>query len=180
MFLGLLVTFVCRSRFAARPSAITAYKRRCLKPVTRIARFVLPILLLVAIVSAQPASGWQLVWSDEFNGPAGTPPDPSKWNRNLGGGGWGNEELETYTGDLNNAFQDGKGNFVIRAMRDTNGNFTSARLLTGGPSADTHTADWSYRGVTSAAAGGAQRSVVGPKSDTVLIRFRNALPRSGA
>jgi hypothetical protein len=60
-------------------------------------------------VVAQP-SGWQLVWSDEFNGAAGTPPDPANWNFDLGGGGWGNGEAETYTNSASNVFQDGKGN----------------------------------------------------------------------
>jgi uncharacterized protein (TIGR03437 family) len=87
-----------------------------------------------------------LVWSDEFNGTAGTPPDPAKWNYDLGGGGWGNNELETYTNSTQNAFQDGKGNLVIRAMRDSSGRYTSARLQTGSPTASTRTTDgnWQY------------------------------------
>src|SRR5271166_1518820 len=35
-----------------------------------------------------------LVWSDEFNGAAGSLPDPANWNLEVGGGGWGNGELE--------------------------------------------------------------------------------------
>jgi uncharacterized protein (TIGR03437 family) len=91
-------------------------------------------------------TGWQLVWSDEFNGAAGTPPDPNKWNYDLGGGGWGNGEAETYTNFTNNAFQDGNGNLVIQAIRDSSGNYTSARLQTGSPDASTHTTDlsWTY------------------------------------
>jgi len=36
--------------------------------------------------------GWQLVWSDEFddNGL----PKPSKWGYDVGGHGWGNQELQ--------------------------------------------------------------------------------------
>ena len=83
--------------------------------------------LFAAVSSpAQPApaqNSWQLVWSDEFNGPAGTPPDPAKWNYDLGGGGWGNDELETYTNSANNVFQDGNGNLVIRAIRDVQRQF---------------------------------------------------------
>jgi uncharacterized protein (TIGR03437 family) len=110
------------------------------------ARLALMMFLAVIAMRAQGANGWRLVWSDEFNGPAGTPPDPAKWNRNLGAGGWGNAELENYTNDIRNAFQDGKGNLVIRAVRDASGNYTSARLLTGSPSASTRTADssWQY------------------------------------
>ena len=67
------------------------------------------------------------------------------WNYDLGGGGWGNGEAETYTNSPDNVFQDGKGNLVIRAIRDASGNYTSARLQTGGPGASTHTADLSWQ-----------------------------------
>ena len=42
-------------------------------------------------------------WSDEFDGPPNSAPDPSKWTFDLGGGGWGNQELETYTNSVDNA-----------------------------------------------------------------------------
>jgi len=93
---------------------------------------------------AQP-SGWTLVWSDEFNGAAGTPPNPANWNYDLGGGGWGNGEAEVYTNSANNVFQDGKGNLVIRAIKDASGNYTSARLQTGAPGASTNTTDLSWQ-----------------------------------
>jgi beta-glucosidase len=106
-------------------------------------------LLAASVVLCQTTtttSGWKLLWSDEFNGTAGSPPDSSKWNYDLGGGGWGNNEAETYTNSPNNVFQDGNGNLVIRAIRDSSGNYTSARLQTGSPGASTHTADnsWQY------------------------------------
>ncbi|HUJ23255.1 MAG TPA: glycoside hydrolase family 3 C-terminal domain-containing protein [Bryobacteraceae bacterium] len=110
----------------------------------------LPFLLCVGLLirvpaPAQTTSGWKLVWSDEFNGPAGAPPDPKNWNYDLGGGGWGNGEIEVYTNSANNVFQDGKGNLVIRAIRDASGNYTSARLQTGAPTASTNTADLSWK-----------------------------------
>jgi len=108
---------------------------------------VTTLIWLAAFAAAsQTTSGWQLVWSDEFNGAAGAPPDSTKWNYDLGGGGWGNFELETYTNSPNNVFQDGNGNLVIRAIRDSNGNYTSARLQSGSPGASTQTADnkWTY------------------------------------
>jgi beta-glucanase (GH16 family) len=58
---------------------------------------------------------WVLTWSDEFNGPNGTAPDPTKWNLVTGGNGWGNQELEYYTTDLANA-QVQNGNLVITAL----------------------------------------------------------------
>ena len=109
-------------------------------------RLVLLLIVTMSAASAQTTSGWQLVWSDEFNGAAGSPPDPTKWNYDIGGGGWGNGELETYTNSTNNAFQDGNGNLVIRAIRTGPGQYTSARLQSGSPGASTHTADgnWQY------------------------------------
>ena len=105
----------------------------------------LTLLIAFAAASQTTTTGWQLVWSDEFNGAAGTPPDPTKWNYDLGGGGWGNGEAETYTNSTNNAFQDGNGNLVIRAIRDSSGNYTSARLQTGSPGASTNTTDLSWQ-----------------------------------
>ncbi|MDT4988208.1 MAG: hypothetical protein QOI74_2302, partial [Micromonosporaceae bacterium] len=56
-----------------------------------------------------------LVWADEFNGAAGTAPDTTKWGRDLGGGGFGNNELEFYTNGAANAAMDGQGHLVITA-----------------------------------------------------------------
>jgi uncharacterized protein (TIGR03437 family) len=99
-----------------------------------------------ALAQTPPAqSAWKLVWSDEFNGAAGSLPNPANWNYDLGGGGWGNGELETYTNSANNVFQDGQGNLIIQAIRDSSGNFTSARLQTGAPGASTDTTDLSWQ-----------------------------------
>ena len=105
----------------------------------------LPALFVLAGTAAAQVTGWQLVWSDEFNGPAGSPPDPTKWNYDLGDGGWGNGEAETYTNSTQNAFQDGNGNLVIRAIRSSSGQYTSARLQTGAPGASTNTTDLSWQ-----------------------------------
>ncbi len=113
--------------------------------VTNIFRVAALVALTVGLALAQTTSGWKLVWSDEFNGSAGSPPDPTRWNYDLGGGGWGNGELEVYTNSPNNVFQDGTGHLVIRAIRDAAGNYTSARLQTGSPGASTHTADLSWQ-----------------------------------
>ncbi|MDP8981600.1 MAG: family 16 glycosylhydrolase [Acidobacteriota bacterium] len=112
----------------------------------RILRFATLLSLAGFLAVAQSPSAWKLVWSDEFNGPPGAPPDPAKWNYDLGGGGWGNSEAEVYTNSPNNVFQDGQGHLVIRAIRDAAGNYTSARLQTGSPGASTHTTDgnWQY------------------------------------
>jgi beta-glucanase (GH16 family) len=79
-----------------------------------------------------------LKWSDEFNGRAGAPPDRRSWKYDIGGGGWGNNELECYTASTKNSALDGHGHLVI-AARHTPGHecadgfvndYTSARLKT--------------------------------------------------
>jgi beta-glucanase (GH16 family) len=89
----------------------------------------------VAASQTQPTN-WHLTWSDEFNGPNGSPADPKKWNVATGGKGFGNNELETYTARLVNA-QQKDGNLVITAQKeDLTGpdgvprHYTSARLNT--------------------------------------------------
>ena len=71
----------------------------------------------------------ELVWSDEFDGPAQSPPSLRWWTRETGAHGWGNAELQRYTDDPANASHDGRGNLVVRARRGPDG-FTSARLTT--------------------------------------------------
>src|SRR5262249_4496462 len=68
-------------------------------------------------------------WSDEFDGPANSAPDGAKWTYDLGGGGWGNQELQTYTNLTENVRLDGQGNLVIRALSTSSG-ITSAPLKT--------------------------------------------------
>lgn len=77
-----------------------------------------------------PAS-WNLVWSDEFDQPNGTVPDPARWNQQEGGAGWGNGELQYYTKGTENSFiQDGM--LVIQAKEEymLGRDYTSARLTT--------------------------------------------------
>ncbi len=83
--------------------------------------------------SANPPPDWRLLWSDEFNQPDGSRPDPATWTFNTGGNGWGNNELEFYTDRTNNARVE-NGNLVIEARREEIGRrqYTSARLLTQG------------------------------------------------
>jgi len=88
--------------------------------------------VLITNAAAQSATGWKLLWSDEFNGPAGQLPDAKKWTYDLGYDCCGNNEIETYTNSTKNVFQDGNGNLVIRALRDSAGNYTSARIKTQG------------------------------------------------
>jgi beta-glucanase (GH16 family) len=82
--------------------------------------------------SAPADAGWQLAWSDEFNAGAWTAPNSGRWNRETGGGGWGNNEWQVYTTSTNNARHDGAGSLIIEARRESNGSYTSARLNTSG------------------------------------------------
>jgi beta-glucanase (GH16 family) len=86
-----------------------------------------------------PVPEWKLVWSDEFDGKE---IDRSKWDYDLGNGfydyeantwisGWGNNELEYYTREPENAFvKDGM--LHIRVVKESyNGcGYTSAKLKT--------------------------------------------------
>lgn len=58
------------------------------------------------------------VFRDEFDGPAGATFDHAKWTADLGGGGFGNQELEYYTTDTSNVALDGKGHLVITARAE--------------------------------------------------------------
>jgi beta-glucanase (GH16 family) len=79
-------------------------------------------------------TNWLLVWSDEFDGEVGDLPDPSVWTPDIGGDGWGNNQLEFNTSRAENASMDGDGNLAIVARREAyEGNsYTSARITTSG------------------------------------------------
>ncbi|WP_152570612.1 RICIN domain-containing protein [Paenibacillus tyrfis] len=91
-------------------------------------------LFCSSLPSTKAATTWNLVWSDEFNGNFGAAPDSRKWKYDIGGSGWGNNELQYYTDSRNNSYLDGNGNLVIKAVKENFGgnSYTSARLLTKG------------------------------------------------
>jgi beta-glucanase (GH16 family) len=97
------------------------------------------LVLWVAAAGSASAQPYTLRWADEFDGAAGSAPDQTKWNYDIGGNGWGNNELETYTRRTENAFLDGDGHLIIKLIKETlrgpDGimrDYTSARLLTKG------------------------------------------------
>lgn len=86
-------------------------------------------------VGSQPPAGAPpgfstLVWSDEFNGSS---INTANWGFDLGGGGWGNNELENYTSRPENA-RISNGMLVIETRRENFGGnaYTSARMKTQG------------------------------------------------
>ncbi len=96
---------------------------------------IVGLLLAAASAPAQTApagTAWQLVWSDEFNGPAGTLPNPSYWTYDLGTDCCGNDELETYTNSPENVHLDGLGHLDIHIENPSPGVYTSARIKTEG------------------------------------------------
>jgi len=100
--------------------------------------WVTAILLLITAISnlhAQPAG--RLVWSDEFDYTGS--PNAAKWDYDLGGNGWGNNELQYYTDREENAKVE-NGNLIITAALESYGgnDYTSARLVT------RNKGDWLY------------------------------------
>lgn len=83
------------------------------------------------------ATGWKGVWSDQFNGPAGSPIDTSKWEYQVGQGIFGNDEIEVMTDSTSNVYLDGHGHLDIAAIRQgkrwTSGRIKSLQAFTPEP-----------------------------------------------
>ena len=122
------------TRPAARPD-----ERPAARAAARSAAVLGVLALVVTAAAATPAAALpgpvpaavgDVVWSQEFNGAAGSAPDASVWSYDTGANGWGNAELQNYTTSRANSALDGSGNLVITARRESNGSYTSARLQT--------------------------------------------------
>jgi beta-glucanase (GH16 family) len=85
-----------------------------------------------ASYSPTPAPAAGFTFADEFTGTAGTAPDSASWGYDLGGGGWGNGELETYVQSATNAYLDGEGHLAITVTAAGKNGYDSARLVTRG------------------------------------------------
>jgi len=70
------------------------------------------------------SSTYPLVWSDEFDG---TTLNSANWTPEIGGGGWGNNEQQTYTSNSEN-LSVGGGSLLIQAKK-TGTSWTSARII---------------------------------------------------
>ena len=94
-------------------------------------------LLCMSSVSKINAQAYRLVWSDEFDYTGS--PETSKWDYDIGGHGWGNNELQYYTDRTENAKVEG-GSLIITAALESYGenDYTSARLVT------RNRGDWLY------------------------------------
>lgn len=90
-------------------------------------------------VNKNPRSNtYTLVWADEFN--YNGLPDSTKWGYEVGGTGWGNNELQYYTfADTANAVVKNGKLFITARKKEIEGKrFSSARLVTKGK------AEWKY------------------------------------
>lgn len=103
--------------------------------------FVCVVIVASLLAASAKTDTRSPAWADEFDGPVGSAPDSSKWRYDLGTGqnGWGNNELQTYTDRTVNAYLDGEGHLVIKAIRENftgadgaTRAYTSARLVTRG------------------------------------------------
>jgi beta-glucanase (GH16 family) len=128
-----------------------------LRPRSRLSRAALLAALASALLSttaavspvassapdSRPAA---VTFADEFDLPAGSPVDGSKWQLETGDNE-ANHERQYYTNSTNNAVHDGQGNLVITAKKENPGDYqcwygrceyTSARLNTAGKFTQTY------------------------------------------
>jgi hypothetical protein len=76
-----------------------------------------------------PPSGWSTVFSDDFNGAAGSAPS-SSWEYDTGpGSSFGTGEIETMTNSSSNVYLDGNGDLDITAL-GSGSSWTSGRIQT--------------------------------------------------
>jgi beta-glucanase (GH16 family) len=120
--------------------AIVARQRRAM--ARRVAGVLLAVTLgaTAALPSRDHARGFpvpptfasSLVFSDDFDGPAGSGPDPTHWGYDVGRWGQTSGELQYYTDRTDNARLDGDGNLDIIARPEeySGAKYTSARLQT--------------------------------------------------
>jgi beta-glucanase (GH16 family) len=99
-------------------------------------RGILLAALALALTGCRGATNpvpldWNLVWEDEFEGPAGQSPDASRWRYDIGTD-WGNAQLEYDTARPQNVSLDGAGHLAIVARREDylGQEYTSARINT--------------------------------------------------
>jgi beta-glucanase (GH16 family) len=114
-----------------------------LMTITRSVKLLAALLVVVFCWPQQSTNSaretrWRLVWADEFdyNGL----PDSKKWDYDVGGGGWGNKELQFYTALRKENARVENGHLVIEARRELweEREYTSARLVSRGKG------DWTY------------------------------------
>jgi beta-glucanase (GH16 family) len=105
-------------------------------------RLFLPIICLLCApffsLAQQGGKKLKPVWSDEFNYRG--LPDSTRWNYDVGGHGWGNQELQFYTRKRAENARVENGMLIIEARKEPweGKEYTSARLISKGKG------DWKY------------------------------------
>jgi beta-glucanase (GH16 family) len=98
--------------------------------------FCISLLLgACAMTTPEPAwqrAGWEIVWHDEFDG---TELNLKNWTFDIGGNGWGNQELQAYTNRPENV-RAKDGILVLEARQEDEliggREYSSARIKTHG------------------------------------------------
>lgn len=134
LFCIICLTFLvisCQSKELAEPAATeaTVPPTATVAPTATTIPTSTPILTPIPM-PANAYEGWELVWSDEFDGDT---INPSNWTYDIGGWGWGNGEAQYYTDRPENARVE-NGLLVIEARQEKfeEKYYTSARLITQG------------------------------------------------
>jgi beta-glucanase (GH16 family) len=120
----------------APPGGRTRARRRVLTAVIAAMAPIAALLTVISVPTAAsattvpgPPSGWSTVFSDDFEGSAGSGID-SQWIYDTGAGSsFGTGEIETMTNSTGNVYQDGNGDLDITAVNN-GGNWTSGRVQT--------------------------------------------------
>ncbi len=82
-------------------------------------------------VTPENYTGYAQAWQDEFNG---TSLDLTSWGFDIGGSGWGNNELQYYTNNRPENIYLDNGKLIIQAKKESfmGREYTSSRILTKG------------------------------------------------
>ncbi|MFJ2092325.1 glycoside hydrolase family 16 protein [Streptomyces sp. NPDC087901] len=124
-----------------RTSRTTPHRRTTV--LAALTALALTLAGVITVAGSGPARGdvpatpgWNLQWSDDFNGANRSLPSSANWQIDTGHGypggpgNWGTGEIQNYTADPDNVSLDGGGNLRITPLRDSAGNWTSGRIET--------------------------------------------------
>jgi hypothetical protein len=87
--------------------------------LARLIQGTITLLFVIGIILVWISAGRAPVpnWSDTFQGPVGSPPDPTAWSSVINGAGGGNQEMEYYVAEAN-SLTGGGGGLTITGARD--------------------------------------------------------------